>query len=66
MTVDKVKAEVQRIAGLVDDDEEAHSAEDKLHHDVLIAIASGKTANPQGIALEAIQTKEIRFARWYA
>jgi len=47
------------------DDEVAHILEDKLHIDVLEAIASG-SGNAQELAKEALRTREVKFMRWYA
>lgn len=47
------------------DDEAAHSEEDKLHRDVLFAIALG-AADPSELAAEALKTGAIEFARWCA
>jgi len=56
--------EIRREAGR-DDDERAHAAEDKLHKDVLKAIAEG-ARNGRQLAAEALTTDQIKFGRWYA
>jgi hypothetical protein len=66
MTVEKVRETIVRINDMAGDDEAAHSLEDKLHHDVLEAIAAGKCENPRELAREVIQTKNIQFSRWCA
>lgn len=66
MTVATVRLRLKEIRECVDDDERAHSKEDDLLHEVIQAIASGKTDDPQGIALEALQSREIVFSRWCA
>lgn len=66
MTVETVRARLKEIREFADDDEAAHVKEDKLLQDVIQAIASGKTDDPQGIALEALQSREIVFSRWGA
>ena len=66
MTVEEIRTRVARIAAEADDDESAHLHEDELHQDVLRAIASGDCADPAASAEAALQTQEIRFARWCA
>ena len=65
MTVDDVRAEVERIRDLAGDDESAHSAEDRLHQDVLRAISDG-APNAAELAAEVLKTEAIQFARWCA
>lgn len=66
MKVQDVEREVKAIRRMADDDESAHAAEDSLWGDVLCAIASGATEDPDGIAAAALKTQEIDFCRWYA
>jgi len=54
--------DIKRIAG---DDERAHSEEDKLHQDVLRAIADG-APNSSLLARAALETCDLDFARWCA
>ena len=61
----EVAARVEAIAGMVGDDEVAHSAEDELWHDVLMAIANGDD-EPQKLAAEALHTRDFDFHRWCA
>lgn len=65
LTVDEVKRRVAAIEQDKNDDEAAHGSEDTLWENVLEAIAEG---NPDGqaLAIEALKTRAIDFARWYA
>lgn len=65
MSVKEVTIEVERIRAMAGDDESAHSAEDRLHVRVLMAIAAGAD-NAQDLAIEALKTHDIEFARWCA
>lgn len=65
MTVDDVKAKVERIRAMAGDDEAAHSAQDDLYDHVLNAIATG-AADPAALALAALEAGEIEFQRWCA
>lgn len=67
-TIEWVRHEVDRIASIADDDESAHSAEDRLHKDVLGAIANGsiKPHDAAAFAGLALETTRIDFARWCA
>jgi hypothetical protein len=65
VTPDDVRARVEEIRSVADDDESAHGKEDRLHADVLRAIASGNP-HAQALALEALATEDIGFARWCA
>lgn len=64
--VEDVEREVERIRGMADDDESAHSTEDALWERVLRAIASGETDDAPGIAAAALKTQTVDFARWCA
>lgn len=66
MTPEDVRKEVAQIKYRAGDDEAAHSMEDKLHQDVLLAIAEGRCADPAACAREALATRSIEFSRWYA
>ncbi len=63
-TVADVTAWVDHIKKITWDDESAHAMEDDLHQGVLGAIAEGKADDPKGMALEALKTISIDFARW--
>lgn len=65
-TVEEVRAAVEEIRRLADDDEAAHSAEDALHQNVLASIAQHDPANAASLAREALKTQDIEFARWCA
>lgn len=59
-----VDARVAAIRAIADDDEVAHSEEDKLHKAVLKAIADGVWREPPALlAKAALKTTEIDFAR---
>lgn len=66
MAEDDVKARVEQIRKIADDDEAAHSNEDRLRHDVLQAIADGTAVDPIACAKAALLTSEIEFCRWCA
>jgi hypothetical protein len=66
MTLDEVRAEVERIKAIAGDDEAAHAAEDDLWEKVLRTIASGYGDKPSSLAAAALETKSIDFARWCA
>jgi electron transfer flavoprotein alpha/beta subunit len=65
MTIEQVKERVERIRAAARDDEAAHSLEDALHEDVLVAIAAG-APDASELAREALMTRHIDFARWCA
>lgn len=65
MTADDVRARVAAIEAGKHDDERAHGNEDALWADVLAAIAQGAD-NSQALAVEALKTTGIHFARWCA
>lgn len=58
-----VTAWVEYIKKITWDDEAAHGSEDDLHQAVLGAIAEGTAADPKEMALEALKTGGIEFAR---
>jgi hypothetical protein len=65
MRIEEVRERVEEIRRGADDDERAHALEDRLHKDVLKAIAEG-ASNGRQLAAEALTTDQIRFGRWYA
>ena len=65
MDVQFAKEWLDRIRGMTHDDEMAHCEEDALRDAVLIAIAEG-TSDAQELAAIALETGEIKFARWCA
>lgn len=67
MRVEEVIKRVQEIEAVADrgDPEAAHSREDSLYFDVLVAIASG-SRNMRRLAQEAVKAAEIEFVRWCA
>lgn len=66
MTVEEVEARVAKIAAMAGDDEAAHCEEDELHKDVLRFIAEGCLGQVSALAIAALRTEEIEFARWCA
>ena len=66
MTIAEIRERVAQIAALKEDDESAHAAEDKLHTDVLRAIAEERCLQPAACAAEALKTADIAFGRWHA
>ena len=66
MTINEVKARVAEIAGMIRDDEMAHSNEDDLHQAVLHAISVGECDDPAACAREALKTLDLDFERWCA
>lgn len=62
LRLEDIRARVEEIRGLANDDERAHAAEDELHQDVLRYFA----ANGNALAEEALKTLDIDFARWCA
>jgi hypothetical protein len=63
MTPDEVYARIAAINTA--DDEDAHSTEDQIRHDVLKAIADG-APSADALAEAALTTDQLDFARWYA
>lgn len=59
MTVKEVKARIEEIIKVSEDDERAHGLEDQLWEQVLEELSA---TNP--IAEEALKTRRISFARW--
>ena len=66
MNVTHIKKRVEEIRECQHDDEKAHVLEDKLHQDVLTAIADGSCVVPRRAATEAIKTMDIEYSRWCA
>ena len=69
MKIDEIKLRVEGIDACKGDPEHAHVLEDKLHQDVLQAIADGDLFpfhTPAECAKAALSTSRIRFDRWYA
>lgn len=65
MKVEDVRRRVKEIDEMADLVERAHAAEDKLHRDVLRAIADG-IANPVDLAHAALATEHLGLDRYYA
>lgn len=66
-TVAEVQKRLAYIERISDDDEAAHTEEDRLWLGVLTAIANHETTDdPAELAAEAIKTNDIEFARWCA
>lgn len=65
MSPEDVRDRVEAVRALAGDSEAAHVAEDRLHRDVLLAIARGEQY-AQGLAQWALETTTIMFERWYA
>jgi len=63
MDVQQVNERVASIAAQ-DDDEQQHAQEDRLHRDVLKAIADG-APNAAELASAALKTIDLDFDRWY-
>lgn len=66
MTLDEIRAEVERIRGVANDYEVAHGWEDDLHQSVLAAIRDGTCEAPPAAAMIALTTRDIDFARYCA
>ena len=65
-TIDNVKDRlcVIRSHAANRDNEAAHSEEDKLYQELLIAIAEGKARQPKAMAALAVTSKDIKFIRY--
>jgi hypothetical protein len=48
------------------DPEAAHMKEDGIYFEVLKAISEGNCEDPKACAAEALESKKIKFPRWYA
>ena len=66
MTLEQIDERVEFIRKNAHDDEAAHSYEDHLHQDVLLAISKGEGDSPKDMAAHALATKKIKFWRWCA
>lgn len=66
MTVIEVQKRVEAIREMCGDYEAAHAHEDQLHQAVLTSIANKTCADPAALALAALATQEIAFARYCA
>lgn len=62
LTVEAIRERVDIIRQTQDDDERAHSLEDALHRDVLMHFAECGSQ----LAVEALKTLDVDFARWCA
>jgi hypothetical protein len=65
LTLSDVRNRVEAIRAMANDDEGAHAAEDRLHVDVLTALAEGARGGKL-LAAEALKTRDIDFERWCA
>lgn len=67
MTIEEIEKRVQEIREIADDDDDeaAHSKEDDLRNDVLLAISKG-ASNPEELAYAVLKTGQIEFSRWCA
>jgi hypothetical protein len=65
LTVEMVRARIERLKVVARDSEAAHEEEDAIHDDVLRAIAAGAD-DAVALATEALKTLDIDFSRWYA
>lgn len=65
MTEEEVRRRVAEIDEIADTDEKAHMEEDRLHCDVLEAIAAG-AADPAGLARAALTARRLDIVRYYS
>lgn len=65
MNVEEIRLRVERIDEMADLVESAHAAEDKLHREVLRAIANG-AANPVDLASAALATEDLGLDRYFS
>lgn len=65
LTVEHVRQRLEEIKTFAGDSEAAHGAEDKLHQDILRAIAEGAADGPE-LAKAGLETLGIDFERWCA
>lgn len=63
ITIEEIEKAIETMK--VDDPEKAHSTEDWIYHEVLLAIIEG-AENPKELANAALRTDEIDFPRWCA
>jgi hypothetical protein len=67
MTIDEVKARVQRIRDTAGDPESQHAQEDILYTDFIQWVAKhGNTFSTRLMAREILKTRRMGFPRWYA
>lgn len=66
LTVKTIENRVEQVRALAHDPERAHSEEDRLHVDVLHAIATRQCRNSAACARAVLKTRDISFARWCA
>ncbi len=58
---------IEYIKSIKDDDEAAHSCEDKLREEFIVAIAKGRLEEQLNTAANLVlSTNDIKFARWCA
>lgn len=65
MTLEELQKKIDEIKQIRDDDEVAHSREDRLRHDVLEAVAEGSPIAKE-LAELVLTTTGIHFSRWCA
>ncbi len=65
MNVEDIRLRIEKIDEIADLIERAHAEEDRLHRDVLRAIAEG-CANPSELANAALATEHLALDRHYA
>jgi hypothetical protein len=65
MDAQTIRARVDALRRSHWDYEAAHGEEDRIHQEVLAAIAAGE-ANPSALAIEALETLKIEFPRYGA
>jgi hypothetical protein len=66
MTLNEIKARLEDIRAIDDDNETAHRKEDQLYIDVLKFIASGACRDAPGYAYAALAAEKLKYVRWYA
>ncbi len=69
MKLQEVKERLAKIENCKDDDETAHTYEDKLFYDYVESIKNGEYKTRKEIievAIELFKVKDIVFSRWYA
>lgn len=65
MTVEEAEKRLSEVDNIAGDPEAAHEAEDRLRHDVLVAIALG-ASDAKRLAETALRTSNLEFPRWFA
>ena len=67
MRLSEVRARIAEIEDCAPDAEKAHSLEDSLREDVLVAIAKARNLEAaRALAREALKTSAMDFPRWCA